>query len=111
MSNLIEKPWGSEEILEINNSYVLKKLIMKKGHQCSLQYHEYKHETIYVVSGQLNIYYLDKWKVYYPGDVLVINPKDIHRMKAVDTDCVYLEASTTELDDVIRLEDDYRKID
>ena len=49
--------------------------------------------------------------MYKNGDILVIKPKEVHRMKAIDEDCVYLESSTTELDDVVRLEDDYRKID
>ena len=36
------------------------------------------------------------------GDVRY-KPKEVHRMKAVDEDCIYLESSTTELDDVIRV--------
>ena len=48
MNEVVEKPWGKEEILEQNNFYVLKRLTMNKGHQCSLQYHDFKHETIYV---------------------------------------------------------------
>lgn len=42
MTKIIEKPWGSEEIIEINEIYMFKKLLMKKGHRCSLQYHEHK---------------------------------------------------------------------
>ena len=111
MNEVIKKPWGKEEILEQNNFYVLKRLTMNKGHQCSLQYHEFKHETIYVLEGTLHIFFRDAWKEYKNGDILVIKPKEVHRMKAIDEDCVYLESSTTELDDVVRLEDDYRKID
>tara|TARA_B100001121_G_C18616625_1_gene587210 strand:- start:134 stop:475 length:342 start_codon:yes stop_codon:yes gene_type:complete len=111
MNEVVEKPWGKEEILEQNNFYVLKRLTMNKGHQCSLQYHDFKHETIYVLEGTLHIFFKDEWKEYKNGDILVIKPKEVHRMKAIDEDCVYLESSTTELDDVVRLEDDYRKID
>ena len=52
---VIEKPWGKEEVLEINDRYLMKKLTMHKGHRCSLQYHNVKKETIYVLSGQLKI--------------------------------------------------------
>ena len=52
---IILKPWGSEEILSHNNRYVLKKLTMKKGKRCSLQYHRKKHETVYVISGKLKV--------------------------------------------------------
>ena len=53
--NFISKPWGSEELIEVNENYVVKKLYMKKGHQCSLQYHENKHETVYVLDGEIKL--------------------------------------------------------
>lgn len=111
---LIEKPWGSEDLLEKNERYVLKKLFMKEGHKCSVQYHNFKHETIYVLSGKLNVYYgqeLDNLKqvVLGPGEVIVLTPKKIHRMEALE-DCYYLEASTPELDDVVRLVDSYGRV-
>ena len=107
----IEKPWGSELIIESNDKYTFKKLTMNKGCQCSLQYHEYKHETIYVISGVLVIKHgisLDtiSTKTYNTGCTISIKPGEIHRMEALE-DSVYLEASTPELDDVIRLQDDY----
>ena len=108
---IVEKPWGKEELLEINESYVVKRLTMNKGHQCSLQYHEKKHETIYVVQGELHILIGEEWKIYFPGEFVALPPNTIHRMRAVESNAVYLESSTTELDDVVRLEDDYRKID
>ena len=49
----INKPWGYELLLEKNKVYVLKKLFMKKGHRCSLQYHNKKIETVYVLSGKI----------------------------------------------------------
>ena len=39
---LIKKPWGKEEVVEINEKYMVKKLTMKSGHRCSLQYHDQK---------------------------------------------------------------------
>ena len=52
---IIEKPWGKEEIIEINEKYMVKKLTMWKEHRCSLQFHNHKKETIYVLSGKLRI--------------------------------------------------------
>lgn len=52
---VIEKPWGREEVIEINDKYMLKKLTMFAGHRCSLQYHNTKKETIYILSGVLKI--------------------------------------------------------
>ena len=42
MKKKIIKPWGYEILLEKNNKYMFKKLFMKKGHQCSLQFHKKK---------------------------------------------------------------------
>jgi len=110
---IIEKPWGREEVVEINDRYMMKKLTMWKGHRCSLQYHNDKQETIYVLSGQLRIYYgpdqqqLEE-KVYGPHETITIEPGMVHRMEGVE-DSVYLEASTPEMDDVVRLSDDYSR--
>jgi quercetin dioxygenase-like cupin family protein len=45
-----------------------------------------------------------------PGDIYNIPAGTVHRCEAVDGDCLYFEASTIELDDVIRLADDYSRI-
>ena len=44
---IIEKPWGKEEIVEINEKYMVKKLTMWKEHRCSLQFHNQKKENIF----------------------------------------------------------------
>jgi mannose-6-phosphate isomerase-like protein (cupin superfamily) len=110
---IIDKPWGKEELLEINDHYMVKKLTMRKGHRCSLQYHNQKKETIYVLSGQLKIYSGPsenklKEKIYGPNDTITLLPGTIHRMEGVE-DCVYLEASTPQIEDVVRIQDDYNR--
>lgn len=114
MSNQTLKPWGFELLLETNERYTVKKLFMKEGKRCSLQRHHEKQETIYVLSGELNIYIGDSldnitMKTYYPGDHITIAPNTIHRMEG-KTDSFYLEASTSELLDVERLEDDFGRV-
>jgi quercetin dioxygenase-like cupin family protein len=90
---------------------MVKRLTMWKGNRCSLQLHNYKCETIYVLEGTLRILagpdaqHLDD-TIYRSGQDITIRPGEVHRMEAVE-DCVYLEASTPELEDVVRLEDDY----
>ena len=110
---VIEKPWGKEEVIEINDRYMVKKLTMYKDHRCSLQYHNFKHETIYVLSGELRIYSGPTKeeltaRIYYPGESIVLPAGVVHRMEGAE-DSVYLEASTPEMDDVVRLADDYQR--
>jgi mannose-6-phosphate isomerase-like protein (cupin superfamily) len=110
----IDKPWGYERWIEVNPNYVVKELFMKEGNSCSLQYHEKKHETFYVLSGKLKFYVgpdKDSLSVMYlePGQHYTIEPLVIHRMEAV-IDSLYLESSTNFLDDVIRIQDNYGRL-
>ena len=107
------KPWGYEELIECNDKYVVKKLFMKKNERCSIQYHELKTETIVVISGKLKIYIGNdinelSEKIYLPTETITIKPYTIHMMEAVE-DSLYIEASTNELWDVIRLKDKYNR--
>jgi len=107
------KPWGRENLIEYNDNYVVKKLFMKADECCSMQYHELKKETIYLLSGKLKIYIgndiekLDE-RIMVQGDNITINPFTIHRMEGIE-DSEYLECSTNELWDVIRLQDKYKR--
>lgn len=103
----IDKPWGYEEILESNKRYTVKRLFMKEGHQCSYQYHKKKMETILVLSGELIIMFEDKELNLEPGEIITIKPLEKHRMVARGRDALYLECSTSELEDVVRIKDDY----
>jgi mannose-6-phosphate isomerase-like protein (cupin superfamily) len=113
MKKIIKKPWGFEELIEINKKFMFKKLFMKKNHQCSLQYHNKKREIVYIVSGKLKVLVKKNnrfiAKNLTSGQTILIKPGVIHRMKAMK-DCVYLEASTPEIKDVVRIEDDYKRI-
>ena len=107
---VVPKPWGHEIIWAHTDRYVGKVLHINAGHALSVQYHERKDETVYLLSGEL-IYWVKldgelrdmKLKV---GDAFRITPGTIHYMEAV-TDCDVLEASTPHLDDVVRLKDRY----
>jgi mannose-6-phosphate isomerase-like protein (cupin superfamily) len=109
----VEKPWGMEEVWAETPKYVGKYLYINRGHRLSKQYHEKKEETIRVISGTLileigsgpdQIMHLD------PGEIYHVTPHTIHRFGAsVHDDVVLVEVSTPELDDVVRLQDDYSR--
>ena len=107
----VEKPWGHELWWAHTDRYVGKLLHVKAGHQLSLQYHREKDEMIHLASGELTLV-LDedgsglREHRMQPGESYHIKPGTKHRMVAV-TDCDILEASTPEVDDVVRLEDAY----
>ncbi len=105
---ITKKPWGVEEII-YKGKYVLKKIIMEKGHKCSFQYHKKKHETIYVLCGKLSLVADGENITMSPGTHAIIPAGVFHRMEGLET-TEYLEASTPELKDVVRLEDDYNRV-
>jgi mannose-6-phosphate isomerase-like protein (cupin superfamily) len=106
----VQKPWGHETIWAHTDRYVGKVLHIKAGHALSVQYHNRKDETIHLLSGEM-IYRVQQDGVLTDmrlraGESYRNEPGVIHQMEAV-TDCDVLEASTPDLDDVVRLSDRY----
>ena len=111
----IDKPWGYELIVAQGPRYVGKVLVVHKGEALSLQYHEHKEETLYLHEGRAEL------TVGESADALTtetmsqgmsqhIAPGTVHRIVALD-ECTFFETSTTELDDVVRLDDRYGRRD
>ena len=100
MIRRVEKPWGHEIIYAHTDRYAGKILFIRAGERLSLQYHRRKDETIYVLSGDLDL------------EIETGGERTSHRLAAgvrhrmiAATDCHVAEASSPELDDVVRLED------
>ena len=79
----VDKPWGYELIWALTESYCGKLLFVRAGEQLSLQFHNVKDETVYLLSGNL-IYRV--WENDSPVDVKLqvgeafrITPGTIHR--------------------------------
>lgn len=107
---IVPKPWGHETIWAHTDAYAGKILHIKAGCALSVQYHEVKDETVYLLSGTLAF---RVWDGDTPRDVGLkigeayrVTPGTVHQMEAV-TDCDVLEVSTAHLDDVVRLKDRY----
>ena len=123
------KPWGYELwIVWLKDYHVLKKIFMKKGFKCSLQFHEKKYETNYLTNGKAKVlknFHIDsksnenqaKEKIKnidlikdYSNDIAAPYsftniPGEIHRVFSLEDYTAY-EVSTPELDDVVRITDD-----
>ena len=111
MTTRVEKPWGHELIWAKTDRYVGKILHIKAGEALSLQYHREKDETIMVLTGRLRFEHFADGEVprtteLGPREPFHIPPGLRHRMVALE-DSDVVEVSTTELHDVVRLEDRY----
>jgi len=107
---VVEKPWGCEIWFAYTKKYVGKILIIKKGQRLSKQYHKVKHETLYADKGRYEIEINGKKKIVKQGEVCVIPPNTVHRMYAKFCNVKLIEVSTPQVEDVVRLEDDYGRI-
>jgi len=103
---IVEKPWGREIWLVVEKEYAGKILEIKKGARTSLQYHRKKKESIYVHEGELKIIHPEGETIVKKGQSITLKPGDRHRLVAME-DLILIEISTPELEDVVRLEDDY----
>jgi hypothetical protein len=119
---VVAKPWGHEVWYTENGNrvpYALKQIHMTAGKRSSLQSHQLKAETNYVVDGHVTVLN----GTFAPGDGRAIDAETIPRQAhgagtswtsapgmlhqvTAETDYTSIEVSTPELDDVIRWSDD-----
>ena len=106
----VDKPWGYELVWARTDRYAGKILHVKAGHVLSLQYHHRKDETMHVLAGELILRTREGEDLvarrFRAGESVHIPPTLVHQIEAV-VDSDVLEASTAELDDLVRLQDRY----
>jgi mannose-6-phosphate isomerase len=119
LAKIVNKPWGKEIWINYRSGekigdemklYVMKKLLIHKGTKTSLQLHKVKTETNFLLSGRLEAWYESKpsvleKKILSAGAIWTIAPGIKHRIVTLE-DVILLEASTPEVDDVLRFADD-----
>lgn len=116
------KPWGREIWFAHTALYAGKILEIKKGRRYSLQYHEKKQETQFILSGKIKFTFAKiskakaknlkiksikfQQRILKTGDKFEIKPYTVHRAEALQNTKIF-EISTPELEDVVKIEDDY----
>jgi mannose-6-phosphate isomerase len=110
--NKVDKPWGHELIWAKADDYAGKLLFVRAGQALSLQFHREKDESWYVLQGRAELHLGEagqavlSTEVVGPGAAFRFRPGTVHRIRAVE-DTTILEVSTPQLDDIVRLEDEY----
>jgi mannose-6-phosphate isomerase len=112
----VDKPWGYELIWALSDDYCGKLLFVKAGESLSLQFHREKDESWLIQSGRAKLEMaapgekVPQSEVVGAGAAFRIRPGTVHRVTAVE-DTMILEVSTPQLEDVVRLEDNYGRVD
>lgn len=109
-----DKPWGCELLWAFGERYAAKMLHIETGRRLSLQYHRVKDETLFVLCGRLVLELEDSdgrmaRHVGTAGQVFHVPAGRKHRLSA-EAACLVVEASTPELDDLVRLQDDFGRV-
>ena len=112
---VVHKPWGKEEWLELNDAYCYKRIYINAGYKTSYQYHQFKKETNYIIKGTAEIWLENEEgvvekKIMRAGEYFNVIPPRKHRVIAI-TDIILQEVSTPHVDDVIRINDEFNRID
>ena len=111
LPRIVQKPWGEERIFAETGRYAGKLILIRAGESLSYQYHNRKEETIHVLEGTLGLELEREGERanlrLSPGENFHVTPGTRHRMYADGADCLLVEVSTPELDDVVRISDRY----
>ena len=113
----VDKPWGWEiHFVPDDKPYMGKILHINAGKRLSLQKHDQKTESLYLMSGRAKII----WEEEENGELIeteLLEGKgyscDVgqrHRLAGI-TDCDIVEVSTPEIGTTYRLEDDFKRDD
>ena len=112
---IVPKPWGSELWFAATPLYAGKLLRIEAGARLSVQAHEHKDESSYVLSGRVLVAQGPSVEELVcrelgPGEAWRNEPGVVHTIEALE-DAVVIEVSTPEVEDVARLEDRYGRAD
>ncbi|MFJ8457682.1 mannose-1-phosphate guanylyltransferase/mannose-6-phosphate isomerase [Lysinibacillus xylanilyticus] len=107
------RPWGVYSVLEESPGYKIKKIIVKPGKKLSLQKHHHRNEHWIVVSGTATVTIGEREFFVRPNESTYIKMGEVHRLEnSGKIDLVLIEVQVGEYleeDDIVRLEDDFRR--
>lgn len=107
------RPWGVYTILEENEGYKIKRIVVKPGKRLSLQKHLHRNEHWIVLSGTATVTVGDKTYLVRPNESTYIKAGEIHRLANLGKiPLTIIEAQVGEYtgeDDIIRIEDDFNR--
>jgi mannose-6-phosphate isomerase-like protein (cupin superfamily) len=108
-----DRPCGRFEKFHENKKSTVKLIYITSNHRLSLQYHTHRNEFWRILSGTAEVEIDGQTVRVKEGDDISIASKSHHRIKALSNGCTVLEISYGHFDedDIVRIEDDFNRID
>jgi len=114
MKTLVEKPWGSYQILDEGSRYQVKKIIVNPGGVLSLQSHQYRSEHWIIAKGVAVVTIDNKSENFKENEMIFIPAKSKHRLANNSSNTlVVIEmwyGDILDENDIERFEDIYERI-
>lgn len=109
----VSRPWGTYSVLDDNERYKIKRIVVKPGKRLSLQKHLHRSEHWVVVSGTATCTVGDKTFYVRSNESTYIPMGELHRLQNEGKlPLVIVEVQVGEYtgeDDIIRLQDDFKR--
>jgi mannose-1-phosphate guanylyltransferase/mannose-6-phosphate isomerase len=109
----VHRPWGSYQSVDNGDRHQVKRIIVKPGSRLSLQKHHHRSEHWIVVRGAAKVTINDMVKTVHENESVYIPMGAVHRLENPGKILLELiEVQTGSYfgeDDIIRIEDDYRR--
>ncbi len=109
----VHRPWGSYQSLDTGERHQVKRIIVKAGGRLSLQKHHHRSEHWIVVRGTALVTVNDLQKMVHENESIYIPIGAVHRMEnpgKIPLELIEVQTgSYLGEDDIIRIEDDYRR--
>ncbi len=113
MLDFDNRPWGRWEEYLNEPEYRVKRLVLHPEKRFSLQRHMYRAERWIVVSGSGSASIGDEVLDIKRGDVVRVEPKQLHRLKCTGRDplvIIEVQIGICQEDDIERIEDDWGRV-
>jgi mannose-1-phosphate guanylyltransferase/mannose-6-phosphate isomerase len=109
----VHRPWGSVQALEDGERYQVKRLVVKAGERLSLQMHHHRSEHWIVVRGSAKVTINDLIKTVHENESIYIPLGATHRLEnpgKIPLELIEVQTgSYLGEDDIVRIEDDYKR--
>jgi mannose-1-phosphate guanylyltransferase/mannose-6-phosphate isomerase len=109
----VHRPWGSYQSLDQGDRYQVKRIVVKPAGRLSLQLHHHRAEHWVVVRGTARVVVGQETKVVHENESIFIPIGFQHRLEnpgKIDLELIEVQTgSYLGEDDIVRIEDDYRR--
>ena len=114
MKSFVNKPWGSYQVIDQGENFVVKRIVVNPYGKLSLQSHKHRSEHWIIVEGRAEVTINDNITTLEPNQNTYIPPETKHRLaNNYDKNLILIEVwygKNLDEEDITRYEDIYNRV-